>query len=129
MLRGDLRVLSIAGQMIEAVQHLPARRQGRIYVDGEEKALDGARRVLESDVAKTPFLMEPAEPGLGVFQPGEHFERIRNALHVPLARRGDQKKVTIFRRVGQDGLGALQRLRMTPFLLKSPKRGDVLFHL
>ncbi len=129
MLRGDLRVLLIAAQTIEAAQHLPARRQGGVDVDREEQTLDGAGRVLEPDVAKTPFLMEPAEPGLGALQPGEHFERLGNPLQMPLARRGDEQKVTVFRRVEEDGLGATQRLRMTPFLLKSPKPGDVLLHV
>ena len=126
MLGGDLGVLRIAGQAIEAVQHLPARRQGGVQVDGEQQALDGARRVLEADVAEAPLLMQPAEPGLGALQPVEHLQRLGNALQVAQAGGGDQQKVTVLRRARQDGLCARQRLGVATLLLKSPKPDDVL---
>ncbi len=72
--------------------------------------------------------MQLAEPGLGELQPGEHFERLGNALQAPLTGRGDEHEITVFRGVRQDGLGDPEGLRMAPFRLKPPQPGDLLFH-
>ena len=95
MLRRQGRVVGIPGHPVEAVQHLPAGRQGRIEMNGLQKGLDRPVRIAPGDEAHAALLVQAAVLRAGLLKPGQGLERRFDISHVPLADGGEQQEVAV----------------------------------
>ena len=119
--RGDvlrrLRGLPVlARHPVEALEEAPARRHGRIDVDGAQEGVDRLRRLSQRDVAVPAFLVEAAEPRMQALELGERGESGRDITREALGHRAQIQDVTVLWHRDQQRLGRAQGRRELPLL-------------
>ena len=110
------RVRGLPGHPVQALEHAPAARQGRIEVHASQQGLDRLRRLLERDMAVATFLVQTAEARMKALELLKRRE-CRGGLAEMALRHGAQvQHVAILRHAHEEGFGRLHSVRETPLL-------------
>src|SRR4029077_5218640 len=128
-MRGRLRgVCRLARHPVQALEHAPADRQGRIHVHAAQKGVDCLGCLLQHDVAMTTFLVQAAEARMQLLESVEGGERRRDVAQQTLRLRAQIQEVAILGDRHQQTVSRAQAFREPPLAYELAYPPNLEFH-
>jgi len=116
-MRGRLRgVRRLAGHPVQALQHVPAGREGRIDLHAAQKGIDCLGCLLQCDMAMTALLVEAAEARMQSFEAGQRGKRRIDIAEQTLRQRAQNQDVAILGHRDQECVSRAQGFGEAPLI-------------